>query len=633
MIGRFSQPGIYKELFRSRDFHRTALAGVLALVGYILGNFEPRIMSTVFALVSVALNGIPIVWGAIQGLIERRVNVDELVSLAIIASLIQGEFLAAAVVSFVMVLGSLIEQATSDSARKAIQSLIDIAPDTATILVDGVTKSVPLNQVQVGNLLLIKPGERIPVDGHITKGITAVDESSMTGEPIPVEKSIGYSLCAGTLNQNGVIEMRATLVGEDTTLSKVVKLVMDAEAHKPRAISIVEKYARWFTPTILACSGFTWILTGDLNRAIAVLIVGCPCALILAAPTAIVATIGRAARAGILVKGGGFLEEAGQANIILFDKTGTLTEGKPRVDAIITVDGVSSDELLSRAASVEQHSTHPLARAVLKAAHYARVTLHNAEGMYTEIGLGVRAHIEGRLVEVGSAYLGGGSMQVPATLRSHLDGFKDKGATPLVIYEDKRPLGVMSVSDHVRQTAKETISQLNSLNIERIGILSGDHEKSVRLVADSVGIVDAWSELKPQDKLKAISDFQEKGKIVIFIGDGINDAPALAIANVGIAMGAAGTHVALETADIALMNDDISRLPFLIRLSRRMMKTIKWNIAFGMLFNFVAVVAGGSGYLSPVMGAVVHNVGSILVVISSASLALFSDREQMAADA
>jgi Cd2+/Zn2+-exporting ATPase len=223
-------------------------------------------------------------------------------------------------------------------------------------------------------------------------------------------------------------------------------------------------------------------------------------------------------------------------------------------------------------------------------------------------------------------------MQVPSTLRSHLEGFKDKGATPLVIYEDKRPLGVMSVSDHVRQTAKETILQLNFLNMERIGILSGDHEKSVRLVADSVGIVDAWSELKPQDKLKTISDFQEKGKIVIFIGDGINDAPALAIANVGIAMGAAGTHVALETADIALMHDDISKLPFLIRLSRRMMKTIKWNIAFGMLFNFIAVVAGGSGYLSPIMGAVVHNVGSILVVLSSASLALFSDGEHTAAD-
>jgi len=626
MIGRFSQPGVYRELLGSRDFHRTALAGAFALVSYILSNYEPKTLSIVFALASVALNGTLIIWGAIRGLIERRVNVDELVSLAIIASLIQGEFLAAAVVSFVMVLGSLIEQATSDSARKAIQSLIDIAPDTATILVNGLAKTVPLNQVQVGNQLLIKPGERIPVDGHITKGITAVDESSMTGEPIPVEKSTGHTLFAGTLNQNGVIEMEATLVGEDTTLSKVVKLVMDAEAHKPRTISIVERYARWFTPSILACSGFTWIFTGDLSRAIAVLIVGCPCALILAAPTAIVATIGRAARAGILVKGGSFLEEVGQANIVLFDKTGTLTEGKPRVDEVVTVDGVTRDYLITRAASVEQHSTHPLARAVLKAAHYARVKLLDAEEMFTEIGLGVRAHVEGRLVEVGSAYLGEG-MQVPVSLRGRLEDFKEKGATPLVIYEDKRPLGVMSVSDQVRQTAKETVSQLNALGMKQIGILSGDHEKSVRLVANSVGIVDTWSELKPEDKLNTIRDLQEKGHTVIFVGDGINDAPALAIANVGIAMGAAGTHVALETADIALMHDDISKLPFLIRLSRRMMKTIKWNIAFGILFNFVAVVAGGSGYLSPIMGAVVHNVGSILVVLSSASLALFSDGE------
>lgn len=629
MIGRFSQKGVYRELVQSREFHRIALAGILALASFLweMSGVSPVFLSTVFALCSVALNGLPIIWGAIKGLTERRVNVDELVSLAIIASMIQGEFLAAAVVSFVMVLGSVIEQATSESARKAIQSLIDIAPDTATVMVGGLAETVPLERVRGGDLLLVKPGERIPVDGQITKGVTAVDESTMTGEPIPVEKSIGDSLCAGTLNQNGVIEMEATRVGEDTTLSKVVKLVMEAEAHKPRALRIVDRYARWFTPAILISAGITWWLTGDVSRAIAVLIVGCPCALILAAPTAIVATIGRAARAGILVKGGGFLEEAGRADVILFDKTGTLTEGKPRVDAIVTVDGVTRDDVLARAASVEQHSTHPLARAVLKAAHYARVTIYHAEEMFTEIGLGVRAQVEGRLVEVGSAYLGGGSMQVPENLRCQMDAFKENGATPLVIYEERRPLGVMSVADHVRQTARETIVRLNSLGMKRIGILSGDHEKSVQLVADSVGIADAWSELKPQDKLKVINKFQDAGNTVIFVGDGINDAPALAAANVGIAMGAAGTHVALETADIALMTDDISRIPFLIRLSRKMLRIIKWNIAFGMLFNVAAVVASGAGFLTPIMGAVVHNIGSVLVVLSSASLAFASENQ------
>lgn len=627
MIGRFSHQGVYQELLQSKEFHRTALAGVLALASFLWdrNGLTPLYVSTILALSSVALNGFPIVWAAIQGLLERRVNVDELVSIAIVASLIQGEFLTAAVVSFVMVLGSLIEQATSESARKAIQSLIDIAPETATVMVDGKELTVPLEQVQVGNLLLVKPGERIPVDGHVTKGITAVDESSMTGEPIPVEKTVGDGLSAGTLNQNGVIEMEATRVGDDTTLSKVIKLVVDAEAHKPKGVRIVDRYAQWFTPTILLCAGITWFATHDVSRAIAVLIVGCPCALILAAPTAIVATIGRAARAGILVKGGGYLEEVGRANVVLFDKTGTLTEGKPRVDAIVTVDGVAKDDVLAKAASVEQHSTHPLARAVLKAAHYARVTVQHAEDMFTEIGLGVRAQVDGRLVEVGSAYLGGGSMQVPLALRSHLESFKESGATPLVIYEESKPLAVMSVADHVRESAAGTIANLKSLGISQVGILSGDHEQSVKRVADSVGISHVWSGLKPQDKLDAIENLQKKSNSVIFVGDGINDAPALTVANVGIAMGAAGTHVALETADIALMKDDISKIPFLIRLSRRMTTTIKWNIAFGMFFNVVAVVASGAGFLTPIMGAIVHNVGSVLVVLSSASLVFAAD--------
>lgn len=594
--------------------------------GWERSGANPAYISTALALTSVAINGVPIIWGAITGLVERRVNVDELVSLALLSSLVQGDFLTAAVVSFIIVLGSLIEDATSESARKAIQTLIAIAPETATVLVDGQETVIPLEKVQSGDILLVKPGERIPVDGCITKGKTAIDESSMTGEPIPVAKGVGDAFCAGTLNQNGVVEMEATRVGEDSTLSKVVKLVVEAEAHKPKAVRLMDRYAQFFTPVILVSAAITWWVTRDFSRAVAVLIVGCPCALILAAPTAIVATIGRAAKAGILVKGGGFLEEAGRAEIVLFDKTGTLTEGKPKVDAIVTVDGITDHEVLARAASVEQHSSHPLARAVLKAAHYAKVTLHRAEEMFTEIGLGVRAQVEGRLVEVGSAYLGGGAMEMPGQLRGSLQTFKDRGATPLVIYEDGCPIGILSVADHVRTSARQTVLDLKALGIERVGILSGDHDKSVGLVAESVEVSDAWAELKPQDKLNVILELQGKGKTVMFVGDGINDAPALAVANVGIAMGAAGTHAALETADIALMKDDISKLPFLIRLSRRMLTTIKWNIAFGMMFNAAAVAASGAGLLTPIMGAIVHNVGSILVVLSSASMAFASEK-------
>ena len=513
MIGRFSNLGIYRELLRSSDLYRIAFAGVLALAAWLWdrGGDGVSTIGMVLALGSVVLNGVPIIWGALKGLWERQVNVDELVALAIIASLIKGEFLTAAIVSFVMVFGALIEEATSNSARKAVETLVGIAPDTAYTLRGGEFIEVAVGEVAVGDTVLVKPGDRVPVDGRIIKGITSIDESSMTGEPIPVEKSTDDEIFAGTLNQNGVVEITTTKVGEDTTLGKVIQMVSQAEEQRPQTVRVIDRYAKWFTPVILAAAGLAWLLSGEIDRAITVLIVGCPCALILAAPTAVVATIGRAARSGVLVKGGVFLETVGRANVVLFDKTGTLTEGKPRVDEIASIEGVDQNFVLERAACVEQNSTHPLARAVLKAAHYARIKLREAEDMVTEIGLGVRARISGCQVEVGSAYLGGGSMNIPMPLREHLDRFKDRGATPLVVYEDQKPVGILSVADTVRSGAKETVQQLRGLGISRVGLVSGDHEKSARLVADTVGLKDVWSELKPQDckrrlKSEALAD-------------------------------------------------------------------------------------------------------------------------------
>ena len=629
MIGRFAKLGVYRQLLRSWDFLRLLVSGLLALSGYLWDSSSPSPSTTgqLLALGAVALNGVPIIWGAVTGLMRRKVNVDELVSLAIIACLIEGEFLTAAVVSFVMVLGALIEEATADSARKAIETLMTLSPEEATLLTDEGEKTVPIAEVKPGDQLLVKPGDRIPVDGVIRQGITAVDESSMTGEPIPREAATGDTVYAGTLNQTGVIEIEATRVGEETALGKVVKLVSDAEQHKPDATRLIDRYARWFTPTIILCAAVAWVITGEANRAVTVLIVGCPCALILAAPTAVVATIGRAARSGILVKGGLFLEVVGRADVILFDKTGTLTEGKPRVDAIETAQDVTRDELLSRAASVEQNSTHPLARAVLSAAEDEGLELAAAEEMFTEIGLGVRARVEGELIEVGSAYIGGGTMSVPEPLRRHLERIKERGATPLVVYRDGEPLGILGVADHVRPGARDTVEKLRSFGFDRIGILTGDHEKSAQLVADAVCLDDVWAELKPGDKLRLIEGLQESGSVVMFVGDGINDAPALAAADVGIAMGAAGSDVALETADVALMHDDIAKLPFLVKLGRRMLRVIKLNIIFALLFNAAAVIACGGGYLTPIMGAVAHNIGSVLVVLFSASMVFTSERD------
>ena len=634
MIGRFSKLGVYEELLRLRDFYVAFGAALFMLASYIVdrGNPEPSIYGNILALIAVAVNGLPIIWGAFKGLLDRKVNVDELVSLAIIASLIQGEFLAAAVVSFVMTIGGLIEQATSDSARKAIKSLIRISPETATVLVDGEEKRVPVQDVSVGDLILVGPGERIPVDACIVTGISAVDESAMTGEPLPVEKKEGDTVLAGTLNHNGVLKARTVKVGQDTTLGKVIRLVGEAEMHRPEAVRFIDRYATWFTPSILACAAVTWILTGEIGRAVAVLIVGCPCALILAAPTATVAALGRAAKSGVLVKGGQYLERAASVKAVLFDKTGTLTLGEPRVEEIACTEGIAEEEVLSCAASAEQHCSHPLARAILKAAHYAKVVVRGAENAFHEIGLGVRAMVDGSMIEVGSVSAGGNTAAFPRRLKERIDDSISHGVTPLVVYRDRAPVGLINVTDKIRPVAASTIQEFKRLGIEETAVLSGDHEKAVKRVADSVGIEHVYANLKPQDKVDVIRRFQERDLPVMFIGDGINDAPALASSQVGVAMGAAGTDVALETADIALTHDDISRLPWLIRLSRRMLGIIKINIAFGLVFNATAVIAGGMGWLTPVMAAIVHNVGSVLVVMASASLAVDFSAKSAASD-
>lgn len=627
MIGRFTKLGVYQELFRLQDFYIAFAAALLALASYIIGSKSPvhNTLAMVLALISVGINGLPIIWGAIKGLLQRKVNVDELVSLAIVASLLQGEFLAAAVVSFVMTLGGLIEQATSESARKAIKSLIQFVPQTATILTEGKESIVSVDSVVVGDVILIKPGERIPVDAVIKSGISAIDESAMTGESIPIEKHEGDLILAGTLNHNGVLTARTINVGQDTTLGKVIKLVSDAEQHRPDAVRLIDRYALWFTPAILFLAVLTYVFTADINRAVAVLIVGCPCALILAAPTATVAALGRAARAGILVKGGQYLERVAAVKAVFFDKTGTLTNGEPRVEEIACTEGIQKEEILASAASAEQHCTHPLARAVLKAAYYAKVVVSGAENAFHEIGLGVRAMVNGCLVEVGGASPAINTSAFPKNLQQRLDASLSQGMTPLVVYHDRTPVGVLNVSDQVRPLAEETVKKFSKLGIEKMAILSGDHHKVVERVANSVGIKEYYAKLKPQDKVEVIANCQSAGLPVMFVGDGVNDAPALASSHVGVAMGAAGTHVAMETADIALTHDDISKLPWLINLSRRMLAIIKINIVFGLLFNSFAVLAGAMGWLTPILASVVHNVGSVLVVIASASLAIYKE--------
>jgi len=627
MIGRFSSLGAYRRLFQVREFYLCVTGGGMALAAFGVEQAGgPAWLSLLLGLGAVAVNGLPILLEAGKGLLSRRVNVDELVSLALVASLARGEVLTAATISCIMTLGALVEEAVSDGARRSIASLAELAPSEAVLLAaDGTEQTVSVATIQVGDRVLVRPGERIPVDAIIESGITAVDESALTGESLPRERHPGDTILTGTLNYTGRVEARAIKVGEDSTFGKVVRLVVAAEAGKPRAARMVDRYAAWFTPLVLACAGATLAVTGDLDRAVAVLVAGCPCALLMAAPTATVAAIGRAAKYGILVKGGQFLEEVGRADVVLFDKTGTLTLGRPTVDSITPVSGEDAEAVIGCAACVEKDCSHPLATAVMEAAAQAGLTVDKAETMTTEIGLGVRGTVAGQVIEVGSPEMAGGDAAFPPALQQCLAAIRERGATALVVRRDGRFFGLISVADAVKETASRAVAGLRAMGIARIGILSGDHERAVTALAGKVGITDVWSGLKPQGKLDVLTHFQEQGHRVIFVGDGVNDAPALARANVGVAMGAIGTDVALETADIALTNDAIGRLPFLIYLGRRMVKMIGINIGLGLLFNSLAILGGAYGVLHPVAAALFHNIGSILVVLSSASLAFTSD--------
>lgn len=631
MIGRFSKLGEYRELFQKREVLQCLTGGVLALAAFVWQSqgFAPAWAGLALGHAAVALTGLPIIWGAVQGLMERRVNVDELVALAIIASLIQGEVVTAAVVGFIMALGSQLEEAISDSARRSIQALAGMTPQEATRITPDGPLCVPVDSVRQGDRLLVRPGERIPVDGVILVGASAVDESSITGESIPRERSVGESVLAGTLNYNGVLEIEAARVGADTTLGRVMRLVEEAEGHKPRAVRFVDSYARWFTPLVLSLAALAWAASGDASRAVAVLVAGCPCALLLAAPTATVAAVARAARSGVLIKGGAQMEAVAKIDAALFDKTGTLTLGVPRVDEVAPADGIHQDDVLRAAAGVERDAAHPLARAVLRAAKDRGLAVPEARGVLAELGLGVRGVLEldgvERRVEVGGPALLAGRV-LPPELSQRLKAMRAAGATALVVLADDIPLGLLAVTDTPRPGAKRTLDALRALGIRELGLLSGDEAAPVERIAASLGIKLAWPSLKPKDKLAVIEDYQRRGRKVLYVGDGVNDAPALAQADIGVAMAAAGTDVALETAGMALTRDDIARLPFVVSLSRRMLTVVKMNIGLGLLSNTVAVYGGMSGLLSPIAASLLHNGGSILVVLASASLLLYRDR-------
>lgn len=583
------------------------------------------------AWVAIILCGVPIIMEAFIGLVtEFDIKADVLVSLALIASVIIREDFAAGEVAFIMQIGGLLEELTVAKARAGIEKLVHLTPQTARVIADnkqdwntaGAVKehTISAQDVAVGNVLRVLPGEIILVDGIILSGQTSINQAVMTGESMPVDKGPGDEVSSGTVNQFGAFDMEAVKVGEDSSIQRMIRLVQSADAGKAKIVGLADRWATWIVVIALTAAAITWMATGEIIRAVTILVVFCPCALVLATPTAIMAAIGNATKHGFLVKEGDALERLAKVTKITFDKTGTLTMGVPEVAAVESVlPDVTKEQLLAWAAGAESTSEHPLGKAIV--ASYKKQTgqpVLSSEQFQMIPGQGIHAMVEGRMILAGNVrMLEEEHIEIAGALNVHT--YQEKGYTVVYVAVDRTFAGVVCLADTLRQESKQMIGQLHKIGVEPV-LLTGDNEKAATSIAKQLGISEVHANCLPETKLETIAVLQQKKECVCMIGDGINDAPALKRADVGIAMGGVGSDIAVDAADIALADDEIKELPHLVALSKRMMITIKCNLTFSMGLNFLAIVLAITGILNPVVGALVHNCGSVLVIINSAFL-------------
>jgi heavy metal translocating P-type ATPase len=576
------------------------------------------------AWVAIVLCGIPILLEAFIGLVTAfDIKADVLVSIALIASVIIREDFAAGEVAFIMQLGALLEDLTVAWARAGIEKLVHLTPRTARRLTEGGQEIIPAEEVRVGDLLRVLPGETVPVDGVIRAGQTSVDQSVMTGESLPVDKTVGDQVSSGTVNQFGSFDMEATRVGEDSALQRMIRLVQSADAGKAKIVGLADRWATWIVVIALSAAALTWLFTGQIIRAVTILVVFCPCALVLATPTAIMAAIGNAAKRGFLVREGDALERLASVQQVTFDKTGTLTFGTPEVTAVYSVEGTEKT-LYALTAGAELRSEHPLGKAVVRGFEKGGGTPPEPEHFTMLPGRGVEAEVEGRRIVAGNLELLAERGE-DCTALTGAKTYLDQGCTVVYVAADGRPAGFLALADTVRPDAADTIQQVQKAGVTPV-LLTGDHENAARHIAGQLGIDVFQAGCLPEDKLAWIDRAEQAGRMVCMVGDGINDAPALKKAFVGIAMGGVGSDIAVDAADVALVSDDLRQLPHLLRLSRRMMKTIKVNLTFSMTLNFVAILLAITGVLNPVVGALVHNAGSVLVIVNSAFLLTWRQR-------
>lgn len=579
-------------------------------------------LHTWFAWMGVAVGGTFIFIGAVKALLQRQVNVDELVAIAIIASVIYGEYLAAAFVAFMMLFGKILEDFTAERASRALEDLGKLVPIKACVRREGQDILIPIDEVVPGDLVLVKSGERIPVDGQVASGRASVNQAAITGESIPVAKTYGSEVYAGTLIDLGALELKTTKVGDSTTLGQIAHLVEKAEEDRAPIVRIADRYAKYFTPFVLGIAIITYLVTGEPINAVTVLIVACPCALVMATPTAIIAGVANGARRGILVKGGARLEAAGRITAIALDKTGTVTLGKPRVMKIVPLDDTTEKNVLELAATAEKYSEHPLGKAITTKAKEWSLSIPDADQFTVVPGLGVIAKTDGREVVVGNQeLLKQYKVNVPESLDDNIYHLEEEGLAALLVASNGLLVGLIGVADVVRDEMSQAIQQFKDSGLKKIVMLTGDSPEVARRVASGIGIDEWQARLLPQQKVEIIKKMQIEGYKVAMVGDGINDAPALAQADLGIAMGVIGTDVAMDTANIVLMTDNPLKASEAINLSRKVLRIIKQNLVFAIFFNLIGIALASLGDLNPIGAAIFHNVGSVAVVVNSARLA------------
>lgn len=608
------------------------------LVGliFVLNSFlidwtfsKGTIVAGLSALVGTCILGFPIMRVAFQDLARGRLSINELVAVGVLACAVSGNyaspndvaggFQTAGIVAFFMLLGEIIETRTAIGARASIESLIKLTPTRARRLVNGKEEEVAAKDLAVGDVIRIRPGDNVPADGVIQTGQGSINQANITGESLPVDKSPGDQVFAGTINLTGALEVKVTKAGQDTTIGKVRELILAAEKTRLPFMRIVDQNMRYYTPFVLVVGALVWAFTKDLNRVITVLIVACPCAFILATPSAMVAAIAAAARLGILVKNVADLEMAARINSFVFDKTGTLTTGKLVVSRLNPLNGVSPAELLRCAASAEKLSNHPTAKALVQLADEAGVPLADATDFKETAGRGIGATVEGSRVVIGrSAWLKDNG--VSGDFLNSVDLNETEGFSLLFVARDGICIGWVGLQDQTRAEAAEALVGLKESGVRRIAMVSGDRQPVATRVAREIGIEEVVAECLPQNKVEYVKQMKAKGYRVAVIGDGVNDAPALAAGDISIAMGAAGSEVAIHSATIALMNNDLRRLPFLVRLSRMTRSVINQNFLFGVVFIIGGISLSAMGYLNPIIAAMMHNAGSLFVVFNSARL-------------